>query len=424
MRIELAAIIAVAAIISTHMAGLSGRLKSQDKQLTSHNTQAVSTQSAKTKYSQNEVILKSDGTWEFKHKVLNYRRRNLYPWKTLIPKGYVGWINIHYGVEYAPPLTIEDGFIILKVPPNGELKTSSFTGYFHGSDEMDRAKRSEAEVYEYSGDSLTPFAPIDTPKRKGRGGDTSPSTIRENVRTILRIGRMPSDESDGSYPESYHFFVGTAQQWHEYGEDRTTGSKVPLAPEVENHWNDSAVNSSTITFLTPEDTQMGFTKSGRAITLVTDANNYRTWKYAEADPIVLSDSVLNAELYQAIEEAIKLLEASEYEAFYRRFWNPYLRNAGYEDPRPKNKSTDIVEALINLTGSREGFDKMSQEMCPKLLESLHKIQNSQPVYSKIEYSENIKASFFEDGEKNSDLKGNLASVPFVRVGQTWYIFFR
>jgi hypothetical protein len=67
---------------------------------------------------------------------------------------------------------------------------------------------------------------------------------------------------------------------------------------------------------------------------------------------------------------------------------------------------------------------MLQEMVPPLLESLRKIQNSQPVYSRIEYSKNIKASFPEDGDINSDVNEKQAGVPFMRVDQAWYIYFR
>ncbi len=47
------------------------------------------------------------------------------PYRYLIPEGYVGWVRIDFNVENAPPLPIEDGYYLLKIPRNGRLKTSS-----------------------------------------------------------------------------------------------------------------------------------------------------------------------------------------------------------------------------------------------------------------------------------------------------------
>ncbi|MGD8948393.1 MAG: hypothetical protein PVG44_09575 [Desulfobacterales bacterium] len=41
------------------------------------------------------------------------------------PEKYDGWICVSYNVEDAPPLVVEDGFLVHKIPPNGILKTSS-----------------------------------------------------------------------------------------------------------------------------------------------------------------------------------------------------------------------------------------------------------------------------------------------------------
>ncbi|HEY0004837.1 MAG TPA: hypothetical protein VGB17_08490 [Pyrinomonadaceae bacterium] len=43
----------------------------------------------------------------------------------LIPQGYVGWVRIDFNVKEAPPLPLEDGYYIVRVPPTGYLQTSS-----------------------------------------------------------------------------------------------------------------------------------------------------------------------------------------------------------------------------------------------------------------------------------------------------------
>jgi len=43
----------------------------------------------------------------------------------LIPEGYVGWIRVDFEVPGAPPLTIENGFYILKFSDTGRVQTSS-----------------------------------------------------------------------------------------------------------------------------------------------------------------------------------------------------------------------------------------------------------------------------------------------------------
>ena len=43
----------------------------------------------------------------------------------LIPEGYVGWIRVDFEVPDAPPLTVENGYCILKFPDTGRLQTSS-----------------------------------------------------------------------------------------------------------------------------------------------------------------------------------------------------------------------------------------------------------------------------------------------------------
>lgn len=42
-----------------------------------------------------------------------------------LPEKYAGWVCVSFNVDGAPPLPIEDGFLVVKLPPNGILKTSS-----------------------------------------------------------------------------------------------------------------------------------------------------------------------------------------------------------------------------------------------------------------------------------------------------------
>jgi hypothetical protein len=64
------------------------------------------------------------------------------PYRFLIPEGYVGWVRIDFNVNNAPPLPVENGYYLVKVPPTGRLRTSSGEiiargdQYFYISDEM------------------------------------------------------------------------------------------------------------------------------------------------------------------------------------------------------------------------------------------------------------------------------------------------
>jgi hypothetical protein len=47
------------------------------------------------------------------------------PSRFLIPFGYTGWITIQYRVASAPPLPREGKFLLVRLPDNGSLQTSS-----------------------------------------------------------------------------------------------------------------------------------------------------------------------------------------------------------------------------------------------------------------------------------------------------------
>ena len=42
-----------------------------------------------------------------------------------LPETYAGWICVSFNVDGAPPLPMDDGFLVVKVPSNGTLKTST-----------------------------------------------------------------------------------------------------------------------------------------------------------------------------------------------------------------------------------------------------------------------------------------------------------
>jgi hypothetical protein len=43
----------------------------------------------------------------------------------LIPDGYVGWVDISYGVPAAPPLPVESGYSVVRLPSSGKTQTST-----------------------------------------------------------------------------------------------------------------------------------------------------------------------------------------------------------------------------------------------------------------------------------------------------------
>ena len=72
-----------------------------------------------------------------------YNPRTRRPTRFLIPEGYVGWVRIDFGIKDTPPLPIEDGFYLIKIPASGRLQTSTEIEYGTAKDEN----------YYYSGDS-------------------------------------------------------------------------------------------------------------------------------------------------------------------------------------------------------------------------------------------------------------------------------
>ena len=73
------------------------------------------------------------------------------PGRYLIPDGYVGWVRIDFNVKDAPALPTEDGFYLLKIPPNGHLRTSTQEEYGSATDEYFYYSGSDRKPLESSG---------------------------------------------------------------------------------------------------------------------------------------------------------------------------------------------------------------------------------------------------------------------------------
>src|SRR5690349_9510849 len=60
-------------------------------------------------------------------------------WRTpetvYIPRGYIGWVRIQYSVANAPPLENKGGRLIVHVPQNGSVQTSTAMDWGLANDE-------------------------------------------------------------------------------------------------------------------------------------------------------------------------------------------------------------------------------------------------------------------------------------------------
>lgn len=70
------------------------------------------------------------------------------PERFLIPAGYNGWVHIDFRQKGAPPLSMEDGRLLLKLDEHGTLQTSSDPLTGHGKDEF----------FYYSGERRSPLS--------------------------------------------------------------------------------------------------------------------------------------------------------------------------------------------------------------------------------------------------------------------------
>ena len=70
------------------------------------------------------------------------------PERFLIPAGYSGWVRIDFRQKDAPPLSLENGRLLLKLSAQGTLQTSSDPQSGHGKDDF----------FYYAGDRRTPLS--------------------------------------------------------------------------------------------------------------------------------------------------------------------------------------------------------------------------------------------------------------------------
>jgi hypothetical protein len=104
----------------------------------------------------------------------------------LIPAGYTGWIRVEFEVPDAPRLPMENGQYILKIPPDGILRTSSTEQHGWAQDH-----------YYYDSAQGVRALPESGPAE-------------------LVWGRINGEKSAASGKRKYEeFFVGTAQQFRE-----------------------------------------------------------------------------------------------------------------------------------------------------------------------------------------------------------------
>lgn len=110
-------------------------------------------------------------------------------YKFIVPTGYHGWIEVVFDQPEYPPLERERRQIIVEVPANGMLKTSSSN------------KSGSVELYYMdSNEKLVPF-PINVMMIHGLGTSSS--------------GMLKADGSVELTPEKLRFYVGTIDQWQE-----------------------------------------------------------------------------------------------------------------------------------------------------------------------------------------------------------------
>lgn len=102
----------------------------------------------------------------------------------LIPEGYTCWVRVEFETQGAPPLPMEAGGYILKIPDSGALQTSSAEQYGWAKD----------RYYYYSAEGMHPIP-------NSGGGSLIWGHINGEAAGVA--GRRKYEE----------FFVGTAQQF-------------------------------------------------------------------------------------------------------------------------------------------------------------------------------------------------------------------
>ena len=114
----------------------------------------------------------------------------------LIPEGYTGWIRIEFEVQGAPPLRMEGGQYVLRIPSEGVLRTSS-------AEQYGWAKNS---YYYYSAQGVR--------------------SLPDSGSAVLIWGKINGEESGASGKRKYEeFFVGTEQQFRGQVKENNKGKE-------------------------------------------------------------------------------------------------------------------------------------------------------------------------------------------------------
>jgi hypothetical protein len=125
------------------------------------------------------------------------------PCHYLIPEGYVGWVQINFGLKDAPPIPIENEARIFKFSESGLIETSDTIEYGSAKDYF----------FYYSGEGKTEFQ--------------QPNTPGILYRSFIGYVR-PKSENDMKRSEYNWYFIGTDEEYKKYGIPRLNMHKLSV----------------------------------------------------------------------------------------------------------------------------------------------------------------------------------------------------
>lgn len=121
------------------------------------------------------------------------------PDRYLIPQGYVGWVIVEYNAKGAPPLPLEEGHDLCKIPRDGRLETSSSLEDGWASDEFFYISAKGRQVIKRTGWGEGGMI---------WGGSTSDGSVGIGTDKGMKTVHTSPTET---------FFVGTEQQFQKAG---------------------------------------------------------------------------------------------------------------------------------------------------------------------------------------------------------------
>jgi len=107
----------------------------------------------------------------------------------LFPEKYAGWVCVTYDAKDAPPLERQDGFMFVKVPKNGVVRTSSTGSY----DENDYYIPTYNEYYYYSENGTRK---VERGEIDFGGGFTSQMEGKKEITSYFWISTKGNGKSD------------------------------------------------------------------------------------------------------------------------------------------------------------------------------------------------------------------------------------